>query len=296
MLYRMKKLKELVKSYHIQTLNNNSYPFLNKIKTAYKNKNNIPHYSFVYRGKMTADIGAIIADFYEEQEDNPSDVLVSTAYGQLCKEIVQQYHFIQEHLNIDFEPYNGKGEPYRDSLEMVRDVYNQHMYFFTTTNGFGEKTVNRNNPMLQKTGIVTHGYELLMNDIFRIVHDVFGHATYGYSFGPRGEDMAWITHTTMFTPLARAAITTETRGQNCWVNFGKHLRDENGQFFSRNDARWLSPEERPFADQKVMLLPKEVSGVEVREENGMIKASPLPNWDPFMSLVITYLDQTCKTC
>ena len=31
--------------------------------------------------------------------------------------------------------------------------------------------------------------------------------------------MAWNVHARMFSPLARRAMTTETRGQNSYVNF-----------------------------------------------------------------------------
>lgn len=293
---KMKKLRKLLKNYHIKTLNDDGYPLLNKFKAAYKNKYQIPHYSFVYRDKMKPEIGMLIADAFEGGIDTPNHPLAKAAYEQMIKEVLNQYYFVQEHLNIDFEPYEEEGEPYANSMEMVKDVYNQHMYFFTTQNGFGEKAANIENPMLRKTGNFVHGYELLVNDIFRIVHDIFGHATYGYSFGPVGEDWAWITHSSMFTPLARAAITTETRGQNCWVNFGKHLRNRRGRLYDSDEDGWMAPAERPFAEQKIMLLPKEISGVEVVEKNGKIEASPLPNWDPFMSLVIAYIDRSCRIC
>lgn len=282
----MNKLKELIKSYHIKTLCNAPYPLLNKLKTDYKNTFHIPHYNFVYRDRMTADVGMKIADAYEAGENNPQNKLVRGAYDQLAKEILQQFYFIEEELNIDFEPYEGLGEPYQNSLEMVKDIYNYHMYFFKTMNGFGEDAVNVNNPMLCKTGIFVKGYELLINDIFRIVHDVFGHAVYGYSFGPVGEDLAWITHIRMLTPLASAAMTTETRGQNCWVNFGAHLRNKNHKLKQQKEKGWLHPTERPFAPQKVMLLPTPISGVNVFEKEGKVTATIVENWDPFLSLKI----------
>ena len=79
------------------------------------------------------------------------------------------------------------------------------------------------------------------NEMLRAVHDIFGHAAEGYGFGARGEENAWIHHSMMFSPLAQKALTTETRGQNSWVNFGPH--------------KDLPVTERPYADQKVALLP-----------------------------------------
>ncbi len=57
------------------------------------------------------------------------------------------------------------------------------------------------------------------NDMFRAVHDVFGHAASGRGFDPHGEEAAWLKHSTMYSPLARRALTTETRGQNCAQTF-----------------------------------------------------------------------------
>jgi hypothetical protein len=51
----------------------------------------------------------------------------------------------------------------------------------------------------------------------------------------------WLHHSQMFSPLAQLALTTETRGQNSWFNFGPHAA--------------LPIIERPFAEQKATLLP-----------------------------------------
>lgn len=80
------------------------------------------------------------------------------------------------------------------------------------------------------------------NDRFRAVHDIFGHAMEGYQFGPRGEDNAWREHARMFSAAAIPALTTETRGQNCWVNF-------------LPGHEHLEPRCRPYARQKFGLLP-----------------------------------------
>jgi len=89
---------------------------------------------------------------------------------------------------------------------------------------------------------------LTMNDKLRAVHDLFGHDEGGFQFGPRGEENAWLKHSRMFPPEAIPALTTETKGQNSWVNFGKHVREAEGK---------IAPADRPFAEQKAGLLPKE---------------------------------------
>jgi hypothetical protein len=58
------------------------------------------------------------------------------------------------------------------------------------------------------------------NDMFRAVHDFFGHAATGRGFDPHGEEAAFRSHYAMFSPDARPAMATETRGQNSANNYG----------------------------------------------------------------------------
>ena len=58
------------------------------------------------------------------------------------------------------------------------------------------------------------------NDKFRAVHDTFGHAAIGRGFSRHGEEAAFLSHRQMFPPEAHAALTSETRGQNSFLNYG----------------------------------------------------------------------------
>jgi hypothetical protein len=64
------------------------------------------------------------------------------------------------------------------------------------------------------------------NNMFRAVHDFFGHAATGRGFDPHGEEAAFRSHHAMFSPVARPAMATETRGQNSLLNYG----DRKGEF------------------------------------------------------------------
>lgn len=75
------------------------------------------------------------------------------------------------------------------------------------------------------------------NDMFRAVHDVFGHAGTGRGFDRHGEEAAYQSHARMYSPLARMALATETRGQNA------ALIHSGGQ----------------FQEQKVALLPRRLT-------------------------------------
>lgn len=58
------------------------------------------------------------------------------------------------------------------------------------------------------------------NDRFRAVHDVFGHAAIGRGFSRHGEEAAYLSHRQMFPRAAQAALASETRGQNSYLNYG----------------------------------------------------------------------------
>jgi hypothetical protein len=101
-------------------------------------------------------------------------------------------------------------------------------------------------PMLEDSGVVIDGMKLKNNDLFRIVHDYFGHAKEGVGFRATGEDNAFRQHRAMFSPAAQRALTTETRGQNSWLNYGPQG--------AKN--RTAKTEDTVFADQKVGLMPE----------------------------------------
>jgi hypothetical protein len=54
------------------------------------------------------------------------------------------------------------------------------------------------------------------------VHDAFGHSLEGAGFRARGEENAWQAHIRLYTGTAIHAATSETRGQNSWLNYGPH--------------------------------------------------------------------------
>jgi len=95
--------------------------------------------------------------------------------------------------------------------------------------------VEQHNRMKVFSTASTGGHPVLSNDendMFRAVHDVYGHLGSGRGIDHDGEEAAYQKHSRMFSPLARQALATETRGQN------SALRLHGG-----------------FQDQKVGLLP-----------------------------------------
>jgi hypothetical protein len=161
------------------------------------------------------------------------------AFRALRDETIRQYAFLtapidQDGLGVTVEVCQD--DPYTSAMEMISDLRNHRRLKVYATGGPGNE-----HPFLTNDE----------NDMFRAVHDAFGHAAIGRGFDHHGEEAAWLKHSSMYSPLARQALTTETRGQNCTLIF--HYQG------------------RRFAEQKVVLLPEEFSdtrNVSLRDQPG----------------------------
>jgi GNAT superfamily N-acetyltransferase len=221
--------------------------------------------------KVDPERAARIAAAYDRAKHDPQDPEVKAAYRAMIDETLAQYQEIMKTgLVVEFIDYDTTGDPYAASprLAILDVVDNNHLWVFSTSDGYGtgEQDVS-DNPMLEETAFEISGRKALANDIFRVVHDYFGHIKNGVGFRADGEENAWRSHSSMYSPLARRAMTSETRGQNSWVNYGphgEHNRTASGGTFDAVD----NPTGTYYSDQKVTLLPKWVS-----EEGAGIVAS-----------------------
>ena len=222
--------------------------------------------------RLDEDNSKMIADAYDSLVDDPKNPEVIKAYKALADETLSQYQSIID-KGYKLEIWKGKGEPYANSAEMIQDVRdNKHLYIFGTEAGFGEGAITpeqrKENVMLSRTEYQdVNGNPLVVNDIFRFVHDFFGHTELGNGFGPIGEENAWLNHSRMYSPEARKAMTTETRGQNSWVNYNNNLRRKDGTIPKKGEKGYVPLSKRPFADQKMGILPDNiVNPVDVKAE------------------------------
>ena len=207
---------------------------------------------------QTADpvLGSKIAQAFDEMKHDPNDPKVKAAYDALAKETLAQWQAIKDTgLKVDWiKP--GQADPYADTPRSAeRDVVeNNHWWGFPTDEGFGSDPNLKGNPLLADAGEKIGGREASVNDVFRVVHDLFGHIKDGNGFTPSGEDNAWRSHYAMFSPLARQALTTETRGQTKWVNYGPHGESNRAALYghaaSTNTGGGVI-----YAPQKIGLLP-----------------------------------------
>lgn len=173
--------------------------------------------------KVDETVAKQIAKWYEETSDQSNNPEVRKCYGAFVKEAGLQWKILIKDYGLHVEPFLDDFVPYKDSQEMMEDVRgNHHMWVYD--GGEDHALMTRRETF-----------------IFRAAHDAFGHSALGMEFGPRGENGAWIEHCKMFSPSARRAMSSESRGQSSYVNAGPYSH--------------LPARERPFAEQKAILMP-----------------------------------------
>lgn len=197
-----------------------------------------------------------VADAFEGMAHDPQDAEVKASYAAMIAETIAQWKAIKATgLQVEFIDFDKTGDPYGNPRNAILDVVqNNHLWVFPTSQGFGgseSADVDTSGNPLEAVvpGEMISGRAVQANDIFRVVHDYFGHIKEGVGFRADGEENAWRAHASMYTPLARRAMTTETRGQNSWVNYGPH--SEFNKTANGGDTQ--------YAPQKVGLLPAWVS-------------------------------------
>jgi len=201
--------------------------------------------------KVDPNLGKRISDAYADMAHFPQHPLVNAAYEAMKRETLDQYRMIQKAgVKMEFYP-DVKKDPYHSQPRlMTEDVNNnKHMYVYpTVVGGFGtgkQPKGHENNPLLGDSGERWNGQPVVFNDLFRAVHDYFGHVKEGLGFRGDGEENAWRSHAAMYSPLARIALGAETRGQNSLLNYGP-----NGEH-----NRTASPEDTIYSPQKLGVMP-----------------------------------------
>jgi hypothetical protein len=221
-----------------------------------------------------------VAEAFDEMADDPTNPEVAAAYQAMIEETVAQWQFIKATgLVVEFiegdDPY---GNPWNAILDVVN---NNHLYVFPSDTGFGDGVSAADydvaqQPMLADApGEFFGGKQAKYNDIFRAVHDYFGHIKDGLGFRGNGEENAYRSHAQMYSPLARRAMAVETRGQNSYLNYGP-----NREFNATANAA-----ETMYAPQKVGLLPdwvveERLDDPEDQVLNQYIRNEPYPD-NPF---------------
>ena len=192
--------------------------------------------------------GRLIAAAYDQMKHDPSNPDVKRAYDAMIGETLDQYNALKgSGIDFKFIP-EGMADPYAASPAMgYKDlVENGRLWVFPTDQGFGTLGADvADNPLLARVGRIGDLQDATANDAFRAVHDAFGHFGSGNPFFRRqGEERAFLEHQRMYSPDARGAMTSETRGQNSWLNSGPYATANRSALGA----------DTVFADQKTGLL------------------------------------------
>jgi Protein of unknown function (DUF3987) len=150
-----------------------------------------------------------IAQAYEDMSHAPDDPAVREAYADLIRQTKAQYDALVA-AGYTFTFYDGASDPYAGNpVNAMRDLrQNQTMAVYGTYDGYGTEGITKgavdDNPMLIDTGLLwkdQNGADrpVTANDLFRAVHDAFGHGLEGASFRARGEENAWQAHVRLFS-------------------------------------------------------------------------------------------------
>lgn len=271
------------------------------------NNINIPSHPPVYR--LNTEISREISDAYEQMEHNPNDPEVKAAYEAMVEETAQQYDYIIS-KGIEVIRYDGEGEPYVNSNEMLQDLRQGRLKFLPNDEAFGTNTeAFTDNIGLQKSGRkLSDGYEMTNSEVFRVVHDYFGHGILGNQFGAIGEENATLQHASMFSPKAQPAMIAQTRGQNSWVNFSgvnneakalfRQARqlDREGNTTEANKLREEANRKFKFAEPKIGLLPDRYNFTKYEtarrlQENKQIESLPDPENNDLSTTLARYTNE-----
>lgn len=150
--------------------------------------------------------GLLVANEYDRAPSYDAAPMVRHAYDLFACEVEGQFRSLSYEYGVTVSVTDG--DPYPDAFAMFDDV---------TDNGH----------LAVLSSATTGGHPYLtdaQNDMFRAVHDFFGHYATGRTFTRHGEEAAFLAHSRMFSPWARRAMTVETRGQNSvfiWKNNGE---------------------------------------------------------------------------
>ena len=226
-------------------------PEIETLAAQYAGRAGIPYARQTEYAEIDPEFGARVADAYAAMKHDPSDPAVKAAYKAMGDETIAQYQMIKEAGYTIEMMRPGMDAPYklpRDALEDLAN--NKHLWIYPTDFGYGPDAAKAldpaTNPLLAFTDEVdVSGTPMRVNDLFRAVHDFFGHGIEGAGFRARGEENAWQAHSRLYSEEALPAVTSETRGQNSWTNFGPHGETNR----TAKEAATV------FAEQKVGVMP-----------------------------------------
>ena len=236
---------------------------------------------------LTQEQREAIRDKVAAQDHAPSDPQVVASYKAFIEEVVAQFDALLAKIpDLQILPWTSdEGDIYTSVTELARDIQdNNRMYYFPTKEGFGSDVSfdASENPMLEDSGrTASDGTPMLVNDVFRVIHDWYGHIATGTEFDMLGEEVAFLKHQQMFTDEALPALFAETMAQSTTVfanpdneevlaEFNAAFQDIREGRFEQGVSRLSAVSDQiTYADQKVFALPVEEIRDIINEATGV---------------------------
>ncbi|GAB3974204.1 hypothetical protein GCM10029978_055220 [Actinoallomurus acanthiterrae] len=189
-----------------------------------------------------------VAGYYDRAPAMACDDDLRRRYDRFKSETLRQYEAVVG-AGISVRPWLGEGQPYRNSREL-RDAVRRsgELRVLLTVAAHGPSPAEGPHPLREPSGVRVDGVEFCYNDLFRAVHDVFGHLMLGTSFGPEGEFLAGLCQMRMYSTGVHTVLFTEHVAQICWFFYGPHVAQAP-------KPSGGPPDRRPYPEQKVFAFP-----------------------------------------
>lgn len=198
-------------------------------------------------GRADEAVGRAAGEAYAAGVHAPDDPATQAAF-KVFNDVTQGQAEMLHGAGIRFEVVDG--DPYKSVDDMIQDVAKTGRIKVRSTAKDladmepGHVMAEPLDPAVAKRLGLPEGVR--KNDLFRAVHDLFGHAAIGNDFGRNGEEVAYAMHAQMYPPEALPALAAETRGENSYLNF-----------FGDNASKAPGDPTKVFPKQKMMLMPTE---------------------------------------
>lgn len=156
------------------------------------------------------------AALYHTMEHTPHHPVVAASYQSLTDGLIHQYNtLIADGYRFVFGDYD-----YPSSADMFDALDAERVLHVLSTESASAGMLS-DHPFHAVVTVHTPDSteSLRINDVFRAVHDIYGHYFRRNSFGEQGEFAAWVDHLLTLPNDAYIALFCETRGQSAWLNF-----------------------------------------------------------------------------
>ena len=197
-----------------------------------------------------------VARWYDASPLDGADARERDLYESFKRETEDQFDALLA-AGFSVRPWLEAGQPYKSSHELRARVVREHvLYVYLTASGHGPgpgRSVDDldcgDHPMLVTSDYSVDGITFTYNDLFRAVHDLFGHVMHPNTFRIEGELCAVMSHLTMYSTEVAPVVLAESAAQICWFYYGPHLEATGDPF----GIGTTSP--KPYPAQKVLVMP-----------------------------------------